>query len=99
MNSPIKLWRRQSEIRSNLNQTGEILSWTKIMVTGQKHHSFAPYLVILVKLKNGEKIFGQLMDTKLEEIKIGQKVKSVLRKLQKPNNQEIISYGIKFILD
>jgi uncharacterized OB-fold protein len=99
MNSPIKLWRRQSKIRSNLNQLGEILSWTKIMVTGQKHHSFAPYLVVLVKLKTGEKFFGQLMDAKMEEIRIGQKVKSVLRKLQKPNNQEIISYGIKFILD
>ena len=98
MNSPIKIWRREKEIRQNLGQTGKILSWTKILVTGQKHHSFAPYLVVLVELKNGQKIFGQLVDNRLKDLKIGLEVKSVLRKMYKPNNHEIISYGIKFIL-
>lgn len=98
MNSPIKIWRRQKETRQNLGQIGKILTWTKILVTGQKHHSFAPYLVVLVELKNGQKIFGQLMDNQLKDLVIGSEVKSVLRKVNKPNNQEIIPYGVKFVL-
>ena len=97
MNSPIKLWRRQRQIRDNLGKAGKILSWTKILVAGQKHHSFAPFLVVLVELENGEKIFGQLMEMSLENLKIGQKVKSVLRKTYKPNNKEIVPYGLKFV--
>lgn len=96
MISPVKIWRRQKEIRKILGKKGKILTWTKIQAPGSDFKKYAPYPVVLVKLENKEKAYGQLVDWEKEDLKIGKKVVSVLRKVREPSKEGIIAYGVKF---
>lgn len=96
MISPIKIWRRQKEIRNILNKKGKILTWTKIFTPGTHFKKYAPYPVVLVELENKEKVYGMLVDYIDSDLKIGTKVVSILRKVREPSNEGVIAYGIKF---
>ncbi len=96
MISPVKIWRRQKEIRKVLGKKGKILTWTKIFTPGSDFKKYAPYPVVLVKLENKEKIYGQLVDCEEKNLKIGQEVISVLRKVRASSEEGVIAYGIKF---
>jgi len=98
MISPVKIWRRQKNIRKLLGETGIITSWTKIFVPGNGFQRYAPYPVVLVKLDDGEKAVGQLVDYNDNDLKIGQSVKTVLRKVREGTDDGVIAYGIKFKL-
>lgn len=96
MISPVKIWRRQKEIRKILGKKGEILMWTKIFTPGTDFKKYAPYPVILVKLENGAKIYGQLVDYNEKDLKTGKKVISILRKVRSSTEDGVIAYGVKF---
>ncbi len=98
MISPVKIWRRQKEIRENLGKRGVILTWTNIVVAGVEFKTYAPYPVALVKLDDGTKMFGQIVDATPAEIKIGQKVAVTLRKARKTDSEGVIAYGLKLKL-
>ena len=53
MISPVKIWRRQKEIKKILGEKGTILTWTKIHTTSKDFKEFAPYPVAIAKLDNG----------------------------------------------
>ena len=96
MISPVKIWRRQKEIRKILGKKGKVLVWTKIYTPGSDFKKYAPYPVVLVKLKNKEKIYGQLVDYKNADLKVGSEVISILRKVRSSTNEGVIAYGVKF---
>lgn len=98
MISPVKIWRRQKKIRKILGQEGKIISWTKIYVAGKEFRKQAPYFVVLVELNNKQKVVGQLVDFFDKEAKIGMKVVAVLRKTREVKEEDIIPYGVKFII-
>jgi len=96
MISPVKIWRRQKNVRSLLNKKGVVLSWTVIYAPPNDFKKCAPYSVLLVQLDDGEKLVGQYVETQQEEIKIGMRVRTILRKTRITNHEDVISYGIKF---
>lgn len=96
MISPIKIWRRQKEIRKILGKKGKVLVWTKIYTPGTDFKKYAPYPVVLVELESKEKVYGQLVDYRNEDLKIGKEVVSILRKVREPSSDGIIAYGVKF---
>lgn len=96
MISPVKIWRRQKEIRKVLGKKGKVLVWTKIYTAGADFKKYAPYPVVLVELDNKEKVYGQLVDYEKEDLKIGKKVVSVLRKVREPSKEGVVAYGVKF---
>jgi len=97
LNSPVKLWRQQKEIRFKIGKIGKIISWTAIEVVAEKFSKHTPVLVILVEMENKEKVFGQLVYSgKDQVVKIGKKVKSVLRKMSDTHPEDVIQYGLKF---
>jgi len=98
MISPIKIWRRQKEIRKILGKKGKILAWTKIYTPGTDFKKYAPYPVVLVELENNEKAYGQLVDYRDEDLKTGREVVSILRKVREPSIDGVITYGVKFKL-
>lgn len=97
MTNPVKSWRRQKESRHLLGKKGSIITWTKVFVSAPAFKDQTPYPVVLVKLENGEKVYGQLVDYQEKNLVIGQKVISVLRVLQKGSPEDIIEYGLKFV--
>jgi len=96
MISPVKIWRRQKEIRKILEKKGKVLLWTKIFTPGADFKKYAPYPVVLVELENKDKIYGQLVSYEEKDLKMGKEVVSVLRKVREPSNEGVIAYGVKF---
>ena len=95
MLSPVKIWRNQKKTASLIGKTGKIVSWTVIRVPPADFTDQAPYPVVLVELTEGKRIIAQLVDYDSENLKQGQKVKTVIRRVIKPNSEGIIPYGIK----
>lgn len=98
MISPIKIWRRQKNTAGALGREGTVITWTRIHVPGEDFKNFAPFVVVLVEFKDKGRAFGQLVDNSEKDLKIGAKVKSVLRKVREVENQDVIPYGVKFKL-
>ena len=96
MISPVKIWRKQDDIRRILGKSGKIISWTKIIVAGSDFKSFAPYYVALVELKGGERVSGPLVDVSEKGAAIGAQVTATLRKVRQTTEEDVIAYGIKF---
>src|SRR3989339_219810 len=97
MISPVKIWRRQKEIRKLIGKKGRIVAWTKIFTPGSDFKKYAPYPVVLVELfENKEKIYGQLVDYEKEDLKTGSNVISILRKVRTSTEDGVIAYGVKF---
>ena len=95
MISPVKIWRRQKEIRSLLGKKGKILTWTIIYMAGAEFKKFAPYPVAIIKLENGEKLTAPIVDYEKEDLRIGKKVRVVLRKVRESGAEDVLVYGIK----
>lgn len=76
---------------------GEVYSFTTVCdnpPTG--FESFVPYVVALVKLKEGVVITAQITDTSPDAVYIGMPVEMVTRKLTQNGDNGIIIYGYKF---
>jgi uncharacterized OB-fold protein len=94
MISPVKIWRRQKKVRELLGRTAQVLTYTNVVVPPLAQKSFAPYVVVLVEFEDKTRAVGQLVDT--HEIKIGDTVVSILRKVREPSDDGVIAYGVKF---
>jgi uncharacterized OB-fold protein len=94
--SPVKLWRRQKNVASLIGKKGKILQWTIIRVPVKSFVDSAPYSVVIVKVQNGENMIGQLVDWQKEDLKVGQEVVCVLRRLPTEEKEDVIYYNIKF---
>jgi|GEM_PF-360631 len=94
--SPIKSWRRQKKVKKLLGKVGKITTWTKIHVASEEFKKFAPYVVTLVEFADGTKSFGELVDFDQKHLKIGTKVKSVLRIIGESTAEGVVNYGLKF---
>ncbi|MEK9143696.1 MAG: OB-fold domain-containing protein [Patescibacteria group bacterium] len=95
MLSPVKLWRNQKKVGEMLGRTGKIISWTTVRVPPADFSDQAPYPVALVELDGGGRITAQLVDWEDQNLKTGQKVANVVRRIIKPNTEGVIPYGIK----
>lgn len=96
MISPVKIWRRQKDIREILGKKGKVITWTKIFIPSPDFKKSAPYITALILLDSGKKVFGQLVDHDEKEIKMNMPVTAVLRKVRQPTEESVIAYGIKF---
>ncbi|HDJ89811.1 MAG TPA: Zn-ribbon domain-containing OB-fold protein [Thermoprotei archaeon] len=80
-----------------LARRGKVLSYTVIRSPPTSFIPYKPYIVALIQLDDGTKIFSQLTDVEPEEVKTGMKVEAVFRKYKEQSESGIIEYGIKFI--
>lgn len=94
--SPVKVWRKQKNDRKLLGRTGKILSWTEINVAPPQYILKTPYTVVLVELDDSTKIYGQLVDFKKDELGIGKKVRTILRRNGDVGPEDVLEYTIKF---
>lgn len=95
MISPVKIWRNQKKVQELLGKEGKIISWTKVYVPPSGFISQAPYIVTIVELTNKLRIICQYVDWNENELVIGQKVRTILRRTQESDIDGIIPYGIK----
>lgn len=95
MNSPVRIWRNHKKVSAKLNLVGRVLTWTKIFAAPAGYEEEAPYFCAIVELENKDKITTQVVDC--QSLAIGDKVKTVLRRIGKPGKDKVIEYGIKAV--
>lgn len=95
MNTPATIWRQHKKLSQYLNKTGRLIVWTKIHVAPSGFEHQTPYLVGIVQFEGGEKKPLQIVDCVEEDLKVNQKVVTVIRKIGKAKSEDVIEYGIK----
>lgn len=75
---------------------GEIYSFTTVFEAPSGYEEFVPYVIALIKLKEGVMITAQVTDLGNEDVYIGMKVEMITRKIKSDGDRGIIVYGYKF---
>ena len=96
MISPVKIWRNQKKIQRLLNLQGIIISYTRVYVPPSGFIEQAPYVIVVVEGENKKRYTAQLVDYDESNLRIGQRVVSVLRRTLETEEEGVIPYGIKF---
>jgi uncharacterized OB-fold protein len=94
--TPVKLWRRQKHTKTLIGKKGKLLLWTIIRVPARVFIPQAPYPVVIVKMKDGTKMVGQLVDWHEKDLVVGREIVAVLRRSRIEDTEEVLSYQIKF---
>ena len=81
----------------NLNDEGKLLTYTVVRVASDKFSKETPFAVGIVELNDGVKVTTQIADVEPEDLKIGQKVKLVFRRVQEDGKAGILCYGYKAV--
>lgn len=79
-----------------LSGKGEVVTYTIIHVGSEDFEDQTPYPIAIIKLEEGPRITGQIVDTPVEDVKIGLKVEGTFRKIQQDGLTGAIYYGYKF---
>jgi uncharacterized OB-fold protein len=58
----------------------------------------APYVMAIVRLKEGPALTAELVDVKADEVRIGMKVRKVFRRINQDGESGVIHYGYKFVV-
>lgn len=91
--------RRKGETKEFLfSGEGEIFSHTTVYAPPEGFEYQKPYVLAIVKLKEGPFILSQIVDCRPEDVKVGGKVKATFRKIIADGDDGIIRYGYKFKL-
>lgn len=77
---------------------GKVYSFTEIHSPASGFEEQVPYVLAIIELEEGARIIGQIVDAHKEDVKIGDNVESVFRKLQSDDPEGLIHYGFKFRL-
>jgi uncharacterized OB-fold protein len=75
---------------------GTVVTYTIIHEAPKDFEGQAPYPMAIIQLDEGPKLTAQIVDCKLEDVKIGMRVKSTFRKIQEDGYIGAIYYGYKF---
>jgi len=76
---------------------GEIASYTIIRTPPSGFEELAPYVVAIVRLKEGPQVAGQITGD-MDRVSIGKPVRSVFRRMYEDGEAGLIRYGFKFCL-
>lgn len=76
---------------------GEVYSFSIVHEAPDCNNRQKPYVVAMVKTKDGVMLSSQLVDVDPAEVKIGMPVRAVLRKLDADGESGVIHYGFKFV--
>ena len=76
---------------------GKIITYTVVRIAPKQWGDVGPYGLAIIELTDGTRIFGQMTDCNVNEIKIGDEVRLEFRKIQSEGAHGVLSYGHKFV--
>ena len=79
-----------------LSGEGEVVTFTVVHDAAEGFEMQVPYVLAIVRTKEGPHLTGQVVDIAPEEARIGLKVKATFRKLREEGRAGVIHYGYKF---
>ena len=75
---------------------GELYSFTVLHSAPLGYEAQIPYAVGMIKLDEGPMVEAQITDANFDELKIGERMEVVTRKLREYGKEGMIVYGYKF---
>lgn len=94
-NNPATIWRQHRQLHKYIGQTGKVIVWTKVYVAPEGFDHEAPYICAIVEFANGKRISVQVVDCDEKDLKEGQEVVAVIRRIGKAAPDGLIQYGVK----
>ncbi|MFZ1023517.1 MAG: Zn-ribbon domain-containing OB-fold protein, partial [Thermoplasmata archaeon] len=79
-----------------LSGEGEVITYTIVHDPAEGFEMQVPYALALVKTIEGPVLTGQVVDTDVQGVRIGLRVKATFRKLREEGKAGVIHYGYKF---
>lgn len=78
-----------------LERRGKVVSYTVVHVGASGFEDQVPYLLAIVELKEGPRLTAQITDCNPSEVKIGDEVELIFRRMGEENADGILYYGYK----
>ena len=92
-----KCRRKGKLVRHKFAGTGKIVSFSLVTSPPEGFKFEAPYVMAIVELDEGARLMTQIVDWQgKRELRIGDSVELVFRKIQEEGPEGIIQYGFKF---
>ncbi|NLI73670.1 MAG: Zn-ribbon domain-containing OB-fold protein [Euryarchaeota archaeon] len=80
-----------------LKGEGEVLTFSIVHEAPSQMEMQKPYVIAIVEMDEGVRITGQIIDAELDDVAIGMKVRTTLRKVSDEGDAGVIHYGYKFM--
>lgn len=93
--TPADIWRKNKDLSKYLGLRGKLLVWTTIHTPPLGFEHQVPYVVGVVELENGERLSVEVADCTEDDLKLNQKVITVIRRIGQATPDGLIHYGIK----
>ena len=78
-----------------LKRQGKVLSYTVAHVAAEGFEDQVPYVLAIIELEDGPRLTAQITDCNPDEIKIGDEVEMVFRRMGEESQDGVIYYGFK----
>ncbi len=78
-----------------LKRQGKVLSYTVIHVAAEGFEDQVPYVLAIIELEDGPRLTAQITDCNIDEIKMGDEVEIVFRRMGEESQDGVIYYGFK----
>ena len=78
-----------------LKRKGKVLSYTVAHVAAEGFEDQVPYVLAIIELEDGPRLTAQITDCNPDEIKIGDEVEIVFRRMGEESQDGVIYYGFK----
>ena len=78
-----------------LKRRGKVITYTVVHVAANGFEDQAPYVLAIVELEDGPRLTAQVTDCNTDEIKIGDEVEIVFRRMGEEGQDGVIYYGFK----
>ena len=80
-----------------LKSEGTLVTFTVVRIASDKFSKETPFPVGIIELDDGVRLTAQIADADIDELKIGQKLSLVFRKIQEDGRAGILCYGYKAV--
>ena len=78
-----------------LNPKGKIISYTITYAAASGFEDQAPYVLAVIELQDGPRLTAQVTDCDISDVKIGDEVEMVFRRMGEDGEDGVIYYGFK----
>jgi uncharacterized OB-fold protein len=78
-----------------LKRKGKIFSYTVVHVAAEGFEDQVPYVLAIIELEDGPSLTAQITDCNPDEVKIGDEVEIVFRRMGEESQDGVIYYGFK----
>ncbi len=88
---------RSDKIREvDLPRKGKVITYTIVKTPPRGFEYYTPYVLAIIELEDGTKVFGQLTDVEESEVRESLEVEMTIRKIRVSGESGAIAYGYKF---